>query len=353
MTPLASIYLDALRFFFAFVVLLAHARSDVYTGGIFWRLGPFAQPAVIGFFVLSGFVIAYVTDVRERTFRIYAVNRLARLYSVVLPCLVLTLVVDGIGWRWFESHYLAAPLEIGADHLMLRYIAALFMSSGMGFIGWFTGELHVFFPPGTNGPLWSLSNEVVYYAIFGVAIFGRQGASKALAILVLALVGGPEVIVLMPIWLFGVFAYKMSIRYSIPSWVAVVMVISSWAVFLYVCLDWSSLHWVQPNFISRAIHTDYLIGVVVAANIFAVSSMRASINISGRVVDVVRVLGGLTFPLYVCHRPLLQFLSGFRLGEPGSFVQTSYLLFAIFAIAFALKEIGDVLQRTIRGELLK
>jgi peptidoglycan/LPS O-acetylase OafA/YrhL len=47
-------------------VFVGHAGSRVYADGFGWRASLLAQPAVIGFFVLSGFVIASVTDKRER-----------------------------------------------------------------------------------------------------------------------------------------------------------------------------------------------------------------------------------------------------------------------------------------------
>jgi peptidoglycan/LPS O-acetylase OafA/YrhL len=49
------------------------------------------------FFVLSGFVIAFVTTERESDGRSFAIARLARVYSVALPALVVTFVLDAIG----------------------------------------------------------------------------------------------------------------------------------------------------------------------------------------------------------------------------------------------------------------
>ena len=62
-----------------------------------WRLGNLGNDAVMVFFVLSGFVIAYVADKKERTPRDYFVSRFARLYSVVVPALLLTAIADFLG----------------------------------------------------------------------------------------------------------------------------------------------------------------------------------------------------------------------------------------------------------------
>src|SRR3974377_2602308 len=88
MTNALSLYLDALRFGAAFVVFLSHYRK--FTGGMLWQMQPYGRTAVMVFFVLSGFVIAWVTETRERTLQEYALSRVARLYSVIIPAFILT-----------------------------------------------------------------------------------------------------------------------------------------------------------------------------------------------------------------------------------------------------------------------
>ena len=73
-----SIYLDAVRFLAAFFVFLDHFALGRISGGFLWQLRPLGDEAVTVFFVLSGFVIAYVTDTREKTAPAYVVSRVAR-----------------------------------------------------------------------------------------------------------------------------------------------------------------------------------------------------------------------------------------------------------------------------------
>jgi peptidoglycan/LPS O-acetylase OafA/YrhL len=94
-----SVYLDLVRYCAALVVFVGHAAGRPWTGGLFWQIGPYGQTAVIVFFVLSGFVIAYVANTRERQAADYAATRRARLYSVVLVALAITFVVDWVGLR--------------------------------------------------------------------------------------------------------------------------------------------------------------------------------------------------------------------------------------------------------------
>src|SRR3974390_1821449 len=94
-----SLYLDLVRFSAAAVVFIQHAKAlsrDSFLG--FWVNHPnvyslinvLSQAAVTVFFVLSGYVIAHVLATRERTPLDYAASRFGRLYSVVIPALIVT-----------------------------------------------------------------------------------------------------------------------------------------------------------------------------------------------------------------------------------------------------------------------
>ena len=70
-----SLYLDIVRLGAALVVLLSHVSFPAIGGGqlgLFHRTG---TQAVDVFFVLSGFVIAYVTSTREQDVWSYGVSR--------------------------------------------------------------------------------------------------------------------------------------------------------------------------------------------------------------------------------------------------------------------------------------
>ncbi len=94
----ASLLLDVLRFSLCLLVLAGHMSQGWFGGG--WpNMMPLADGAVPGFFVLSGFVIRYVTRTRERDGRRYFASRASRIYSVVLPAIVLTAVLDALTRR--------------------------------------------------------------------------------------------------------------------------------------------------------------------------------------------------------------------------------------------------------------
>jgi peptidoglycan/LPS O-acetylase OafA/YrhL len=106
-----STFLDLLRFTAAAIVFLGHL-SDASLGGESLRFFlPLAKSAVIAFFVLSGYVVSWAAT-QEGGASDYAINRMARIYSVAVPALLLTWAIDlvllayhpmssetGISWR--------------------------------------------------------------------------------------------------------------------------------------------------------------------------------------------------------------------------------------------------------------
>jgi len=93
-----SLYLDLVRFSAALMVFLVHLKVHAKgTFGPFWgfHLDYSSQTAVTVFFVLSGYVIAHVLATREGTPLEYCASRFARLYSVVVPALILTALLCG------------------------------------------------------------------------------------------------------------------------------------------------------------------------------------------------------------------------------------------------------------------
>lgn len=216
MTRPFSTYLDCIRFLAAMVVFLGHAAGKYWTAGFLWPLSAYGDTCVVVFFVLSGFVIAYVCDTKERDWQVYSANRIARLWSVVLPALLLTVVIDYFGVRVAPQLYWGQPWY-GADHLSLRYLASVFMLQE----AW-----HADLLPGTNKPLWSLSYEAIYYLAIGCILFVRGWARWVWCLLAL-LLGGPLIAALFPIWGFGYAAYFLCKRWAMPVSAAVAVFLAT------------------------------------------------------------------------------------------------------------------------------
>jgi peptidoglycan/LPS O-acetylase OafA/YrhL len=111
--------------------------------------------AVVGFFVISGFVIAYSVDRKDQTFDVYLVNRLSRLWCVVVPALILgVLIIPIVGGNQVAE---AAPPPADWSSAGIHSILNLFFVSQF----WALKE-----PPPFNTPFWSLSYEAAYYTVF-------------------------------------------------------------------------------------------------------------------------------------------------------------------------------------------
>jgi peptidoglycan/LPS O-acetylase OafA/YrhL len=76
MTAVLSLYLDLVRLLATLTVLLSHFAYTRISGGDYLIFRRFGADVVIVFFV-PGYVIAYVTEERERSAMDYAVNRFA------------------------------------------------------------------------------------------------------------------------------------------------------------------------------------------------------------------------------------------------------------------------------------
>ena len=201
MTRELSLYLDLVRLLAAIVVALSHISTQRVSGGMLWQFGPYAHEAVTVFFVLSGFVIAYAVDTRERALWPYMVARAARVYSVALPALILTIVLDRIGTALNPAHYVAAWGYVDRGPAEILFKGLFFVNE------WWTFGA----PLGSNVPYWSLGFEVWYYVVFGLALFAPPRWRIPLIGVVLVAVG-PAIAVMLPVWLIGVWAWRTGIR---------------------------------------------------------------------------------------------------------------------------------------------
>ncbi|KQP36247.1 acyltransferase [Pseudorhodoferax sp. Leaf274] len=305
-----SVYLDLLRFLAALAVFMLHASFERFSGGLpfFWRFAVFGNDAVMLFFVLSGFVIAHVATREAASARGYAAARLARLWSVCVPALLLTMLVDGIGIQLAPTLYDFPWYE--HSHPVARAVASLLFLNEL----WFW-SLHPF----SNTPYWSVGYEFWYYVLFGAWLFAR-GRMRWLACGLVVLVMGPRILLLLPVWLAGVWAYRSPLAQRMAPLAAGVLCAGTLAGYLayrYSALpeglalftvQWlgdattQRLGW-SSNFLAN-----YLVGALVALHfVGARRLLQQSASVPQRLERAIRYVAGFTFALYLFHNPLLQF----------------------------------------------
>jgi len=191
---------------------------------MFWRMQPYGHTAVIVFFVLSGFVIAWATETRERTVEEYTLSRMARLYSVVLPAVITTAVLDHVAMAIDPSLY--APESITRMDQRPLYVFFGYVLS-LVFLGqnW---TLEMF--PGSNIAFWSLDYEAWYYILFGLAMF-LEGRRRIVALVGAALLAGPRILLLLPLWLMGWSAWRW--RALLPKQLGVLVALGAVTAFIW------------------------------------------------------------------------------------------------------------------------
>src|ERR1700748_246533 len=91
-----SLYLDLLRVIAAFGVVFVHADQPWFSNDLFVR-PELGHRLVMIFFVLSGYLIAFTVEKKDKGAKQYLIDRVSRLYSVVVPALILTFLFDSLG----------------------------------------------------------------------------------------------------------------------------------------------------------------------------------------------------------------------------------------------------------------
>jgi peptidoglycan/LPS O-acetylase OafA/YrhL len=340
MTNALSLYLDALRFGAAFTVFLSHYAVGRISGALFWPVASYGRTAVLVFFVLSGFVIAWVAETRERTLEEYGLSRAARLYSVIIPAFVTSAVLDYLG-KAVDPRLYAPEWGHSASHPVLDYaLSTVFLGES-----WTLGVL-----PGFNVPFWSLNYEVWYYALFAAATFLR-GPHRVAALGVAALLAGPKILLLLPIWLLGVAAWRW--RGDLPRQLGGPLVIASLAGLVTLealggqQLFWHpSSNWLPPGYSAY----DYIVGLFVSLLILGLANVDPPMpGLTSQ--RAVRWLAGTSFGLYLLHYPLLNFFGTVIPGPPDGAVHRLLVFALALGAALALARLAEPQKKALNRGL--
>ncbi len=304
MTKSFSHYLDLIRFVAALAVFIQHLALYPFTDGVVWApLASYGRTAVIAFFVLSGYVISYVSSNRENAPRAYFASRVSRLYSVILIALPFTFLADIAGMH-IDPEYYSIPKVLWKPESWAGYISSLL----------FVNEYQVFgfngIAPGTNGPYWSLSFEATYYWIAGLGLFFSPAISIPAA-LALLMLGGRTIAALFPIWLLGFFLY----RTRSPRFLNAYAAFGAFVIFGLSVLAVPSIlkYFPQDNFgiifpwgrgpFDAVLIQDYFIALVFSVHLFFARLVIAGPGLSARSAKVFAWLGSPIPPALSCPLP--------------------------------------------------
>lgn len=334
LTPGLSLYLDFFRLTLALVVVVFHASAPQMGGS--WFTFPLGPSAVLGFFVLSGFVISFVAETKENDPASYAAARLARLWSVLIPALALTPVFDAIGRLFSPAVYEGWGIYLGFDHPFFRLAtSAVFLNEI-----WFWS-----IAPLSNVPVWSLGFEAWYYALFGVFIFSHGWKRVGLVCLV-GLIAGPKILLLFPAWLLGAWLYAARKKIALGRSAGFILfaacpliIIILKAPHIELFLLNTAQNFFDPHFFefslkfSKSFLWENLVGILIAAHLAGAMALADELHLLlAPVARFIRVGAAYTLSIYLLHQPIEMMVAAILHNQPDGLIKTV----GVIAIAIAL-----------------
>jgi peptidoglycan/LPS O-acetylase OafA/YrhL len=360
-----SLILDIVRFGAAGLVILHHAAFEKFGAYVPMRLAQTATEPVMAFFVLSGFVIAIAVEAKDGTAYDYVLSRAARLLSVAIPALVLTVVLDFAGSAMFPALY----SDHWSDEATIVNLSAP-LSIQLAATATFVNEiwtLHLW--PGTNSPFWSLGYEAAYYVIFGIAFYERGPWRRAIGVGGVCLAAGPKILLLLPVWLMGVWAWRIYKRAPIPPFAgAALCAVSVLAYIVFMASGARALldhgtdmltTGLPANLLGLSNHflSNYVSGMLFAGTLIGFKGLEGTFAPALSVAAPwIRAAAGCTFSMYLFHYPLLYFfravasvLQGQQDLATRSWLVTGIVLIGTGAAIYLLARVTEQRKTEVRA----
>lgn len=332
--------LDLIRGLAALAVALGHIRALVLKplsettldlfGKIIYFLTGFGYQAVMVFFVLSGFFITRSVDNsfknKSWSLKLYIINRMSRLWVVLIPCLVMTYIFDYIGLKYYSN----APFYAGTmSHMDIISVESTL--SQLNFLGNLFFLQTILSPTlGSNGPLWSLSYEFWFYFLIAIIyILIYQAKFKLLTIfigfitVIFIFIYNPKILGYFLIFLMGSSVYlfhKFKPDFIIKKYYKILI----YLLFIIV------LALARFNMID-SIKLDFLMGIVSS---FVILDLLKT-EFSGIIKQISLFSSKISYTLYLFHLPFTAFLTamiGFQYQEYNLINIIFYIFLCIFII---------------------
>jgi peptidoglycan/LPS O-acetylase OafA/YrhL len=322
----------------------------------FYFITGYGHECVIIFFVLSGYFVGsafhrgFPTDNLGNHITNYAINRMVRLWVVLVPALILTLVLDYIGLAMTADksiYALNSPyfpfLPNSNDRSFLTLLGNLFFVQ--------TIEVPTF---GSDGPLWSLANEFWYYLLFPILyLLFVKGISVVKKILMF--VAGALILTWLMsrsntiaegflIWLMGFGAYMTSWK---PNWLLRLVFFGCFAATLVVM-----------RIMELPYEKNLVLGVFTALVVISIRDVKLK-----RMHFITDFIAKISYTLYLVHLPIVVFLAAtFFYGRPLKDDFYDFLIFCVQVIVivgisylfyYMFERNTDRVRRYVKGVLGK
>ncbi len=312
-----SAVLDIMRWVAALVVVLTHINDQVFLSMaetpeesrtlafMAWKLiSASGNEAVIVFFVISGYLVggaALAEFLRDGDIKLsnYMLKRCARLYTVLIPALVIGATLDIVGSQ------LSGGESVYADRLHHLTVA--------GFLGNLFYLQNIFVETfGTNDALWSLTNEFFYYVMCGVFLYALSKNRRPLQRLGLfTLLGGiawlifPKILLFGTLWLLGMALRVLPLRRTLP----IVVSAGQFLITLLVIRVFFEWEWRD----TLAAHYMVSLAAAVSFSLLVASLQARPSNDSHALPRLVRhpfnkFAADFSYTLYATHFPFIMFV---------------------------------------------
>ncbi len=270
--------------------------------------------SVIIFFVLSGLLVGgKVVETMQSgswSWVQYLIERGTRLCIVLWPALVLTFCWDYLGNQLFDFARAYAIAPLGDNVIPLDMAAASTLRVYLSNAFFLQGILAP--SAGTNGSLWSLSNEFWYYLAFPAILLSwssrvslrNKGISLFILFVSLGIVQRGGMKEGFAIWLLGVVAARLGRRLSSERGGRLVAGVAVGLLIVALSVARSRL---VP-------HADYLIGLATA--LLGLAILRLPSNQNGPISKTASFFSSFSYTLYLTHLPFLVFLRAWLKATP-------------------------------------
>lgn len=325
-----SLFISLMRGLAALQVAAAHLRAETFpslrgladpplayqTLAFFTGL---AHQAVVLFFLISGWLVGGSLLDKLRAplaLRLYAIDRVSRLWMVLLPTFLLTLGF-GLAMGVLDPH--ALDVGVGNDYSLLTFIGNL--------VGLQTITM---LPFGGNYALWSLANESWYYLLFPLLLLAATASDTArrlpavIALAVAACALPPVLLLYFLLWLMAAFCSRLRIDAG-PGWRASLLAVFA-AVSVYFRLRGSNDDLGIESFVQDLVYSGVFLALLASLH----SPVRGGAQALRRGANT---LASFSFTLYVLHLPLIGVLryTGVRVLGRSTLSPTAPLDYLLYA----------------------
>ncbi|MCC6072171.1 acyltransferase family protein [Massilia sp. GCM10020059] len=314
-----SLLIALLRGLCAVEVAAAHLRAEFFPGlramadpplayqALAFFTG-FAHQAVVLFFLISGWLVggSLLGKIgRPQALQAYAIDRLSRLWTVLVPTFLLMLLFGVLAGQLIPN---TIDYSRSNSYSLLSFAGNL--------VGLQTVTLEPF---GGNFPLWSLANETWYYLMFPlllVLVTGSTPARRLLAMLTLvaiALALPYDMTLYFLVWLLG--AIFSRVRVDCSNTVRWLMLAMFGVLAVYLRLTGYNDDMTAASFVQDLVYS--------LAFLLFLCSMHIKADPASR--PIARLRSGATFfaefsfTLYVFHIPLIRLMQHVGLNFGGTY----------------------------------